>query len=111
MDVHGLSRFFFGFTRCTHNWSFHSIQSVEDIYHISRQNYEIRYDKNDFSDLADVPNVHGGLDGTLIPIRCPSIDQHLYFSHKVPCNQREYVVKVCGRGGGGGGAFLYIVAK
>jgi hypothetical protein len=36
----------------------------------------------DFYDIKDFPLVLGAVDGTLIPIKAPSVDEHLYVCRK-----------------------------
>ncbi|XP_041346722.1 putative nuclease HARBI1 [Gigantopelta aegis] len=80
-DVHGLSRF--SVSRCVHTVSRSIVNKLMKIHiKFPRENNEIRSVKRDLYNLADFPNVLGALDGTLIPIKDPSIDEHLYFSHK-----------------------------
>ena len=43
---------------------------------------EIRNVKETFFQVAGFPNVLGALDGTLVPIKGPSIDEHLYICRK-----------------------------
>ena len=38
--------------------------------------------KYDFYDIKEFPLVLGAIDGTLIPIKAPSVDEHLYVSRK-----------------------------
>jgi len=43
---------------------------------------ERRKIKENFHSLAGFPNVVGAIDGTLIPIISPSVDEHTYFCRK-----------------------------
>ena len=43
---------------------------------------EITAMKQEFYDIAQFPNVIGAIDGTLVFIRAPVEDEHLYVSHK-----------------------------
>ena len=38
--------------------------------------------KYDFYDTKEFPLVLGAVDGTLIPIKAPSVDEHLYVSRR-----------------------------
>ena len=43
---------------------------------------DLRRVKEDFFEISHFPNVCGVIDGTLIPIKAPSEDEHLYVSRK-----------------------------
>ena len=42
----------------------------------------VRQTKQGFFELCGIPNVLGAIDGTLIPIKRPEIDEHLYVCHQ-----------------------------
>ena len=64
-----------------------------------------RQDMYDFYDIKEFPLVLGAVDGTLIPIKTPSVDEHLYVCRKgyyalniqCVCNAKKQSLNVVAR--------------
>ena len=75
-DAHGVSKMFV--SRCINNVSKCIANNIKNYikFHMSvGERQQVMYD---FYDIKEFPLVLGAVDGTLIPIKAPSVDEHLY---------------------------------
>ncbi|XP_041369781.1 putative nuclease HARBI1 [Gigantopelta aegis] len=78
-DVHGMHRM--SISRSIHSVSKALCNNINKYIKFTPQN-DLRSVKQGFYDIAKFPNVVGTIDGTLIPIKCPSNNDELYVCRK-----------------------------
>ena len=78
-DAHGVSKM--SVSRCINIVSKCIANNIKNYikFHMSVGE---RQDMYDFYDIKEFPLVLGAVDGTLIPIKTPSVDEHLYVCRK-----------------------------
>ena len=79
-DVHGVGKM--SVSRCVHRVSAALARRVGDYIKFPTTDAEMRNVKENFFQVAGFPNVLGAIDGTLVPIKGPSADEHLYICRK-----------------------------
>ena len=79
-DVHGVTKM--SVSRCVHPVAAALCQYRNRFITFPMSEMHQRQVKADFYEIANFPNVLGSIDGTLIPIKGPSTDEHLYVSRK-----------------------------
>ena len=96
----------FSVSRCVHNVANALVdRRLQRHIRFPRDNYLQRRTKEAFYELAHFPNVLGAVDGTLIPVIAPSIDEHLFI-----CRKGYHAINTQGVMGPDG-RFLNIVAR
>ena len=79
-DVHGVGKM--SVSRCVHSVSAALARRVNNYISCPTTDAAIRTVKDTFFHVAGFPNVLGAIDGTLVPIKGPSVDEHLYVCRK-----------------------------
>ena len=79
-DVHGVGEM--SVSRCVHSVSAALARRVDNYISFPTTDAAIRTVKDTFFHVAGFPNVLGAIDGTLVPIKGPSVDEHLYVCRK-----------------------------
>ena len=69
-------------SRCVHRVSAALARRVGGYIKFPTTDAEMRNVKENFFQVAGFPNVLGAIDGTLVPIKGPSADEHLYICRK-----------------------------
>ena len=75
-DVHGLSKT--SASRTTHSVSAALCRHVSTFIQFPRDREQLTKMKVNFYDIARFQNVIGSIDGTLVPIKAPHVDEHLF---------------------------------
>ena len=79
-DIHGISKS--TVSRCVHAVASALCEHVNYYIKFPTSPVDIQQTKMAFYEIANFPNVLGTIDGTLIPIKAPSIDERLYVCRK-----------------------------
>jgi hypothetical protein len=75
-DAHGVSKM--SVSRCINIVSKCIANNIKNYIKFPKSTVERQQDMYDFYDIKECPLVLGTDDGTLIPIKAPSVDEHLY---------------------------------
>ena len=79
-DSHGVN--IMAVSCCIHTVSYHIVRRANRYIYFPRNIEALRNIKQGFYSIANFPRVVGAVDGTLIPIKAPSEDEHLYVTQK-----------------------------
>ena len=75
-DSHGVG--IMTVSRCIHNDSYHLARRANTYIKFPRNNNALRDIRQGFYGIANFQRVLGAVDSTLIPVKAPSEDEHLY---------------------------------
>ena len=102
-DAHGVSKM--SVSRCINIVSKRIANNIKNYIKFPMSSGERQQAMYDFYDIKELPLILGAVDGTLIPIKAPSVDEHLYVCRKgyyglniqCVCNAKKQFLNVVAR--------------